>query len=68
MVEERTHGNFFDQVRYTANVVGMVVGQQEKVDLAHTCVFRRGGDTAGIKSVACPTGVDQQRLPCRGHK
>ncbi len=69
MVDEGAHGNLLHQLRYATGVVGMIVGQQHIVDLAHARVFGCRGNAFGVKAVvACPPGIDQQRLACRGYE
>ena len=69
MIDERAHGNLRHQLGESANVVCMVVGQQQVIDLAHARIFGRGYDAVSIQAVVpCPAGIDQQRLPCRGDK
>ena len=69
VIDERAHRHARQELRETANVVSMIVGQQQIIDLAHARVFGRGGNAAGIESVVpCPSGIDQQRLSCGGDK
>ena len=69
MIDERAHGNLLHQLRHATGVVGMIVGQQHIVDLAHARVFGGCGNAFGVKAVVpCPSGIDQQRLPCRGYE
>ncbi len=61
VIDERAYRDARQQLGETANMVGMVVGQQQIIDLAHARIFGRGGNATGIQSVVpCPSGIDQQ--------
>jgi len=40
VVNERAHGHARQQLGQTANVIGVVVGEEQIVDLRHTRIFR----------------------------
>ncbi|MDT7818253.1 MAG: hypothetical protein QOJ42_8169, partial [Acidobacteriaceae bacterium] len=49
------------EFRETANVISMVVGEEQIIDLGDARIFSCGGNAAGIQSVVpCPPSVDQQ--------
>jgi hypothetical protein len=69
VIDESAYRHALQELRESANVVSMVMGQQQIIDLAHARVFGCGGNAPGIESVVpCPPGIDQQGLPCRGNK
>ena len=54
------------QLLHAADVIGVVVRDDEIVDRADAGFLDGGGNTLGVAQVVCrPAGVDQQRLPRR---
>jgi len=52
------------QILYAADVIAVVVRDEEAIDVADTHLLRDRRDSIGI-AVARAAGVDQERLPCR---
>ncbi len=64
--EKGANGNALYKLRHPTHVVIVIVSDQHIVDAAQASALRGGDDAIGIAEiVAGPTGVDQQRFPCR---
>jgi hypothetical protein len=58
-------GNSRHEVRHTAHVVGVVVGDEQVIDAADACLVHGGLDALGVAAVMIsPAGIDEQR--CAG--
>src|ERR1700759_337437 len=67
VIDEGAYGHARQELRETANMVGMVMSEQQIIDPGHARIFGCGDNAACIESVVtCPSGVDQQRLSRRG--
>ena len=66
MVHKSAYLHALCKLRYSADVVAMVVSDQHIVELRNPSSFRRRDDTVSIAAVkARPSGVNEQRLPRR---
>ena len=66
VVYEGTDRDAGDQLWNAADVVGVIVGEKEVIDLRDAGVPGDGYDAVGVAAfVAGPSGIDEQRLPVR---
>ncbi len=69
VVDKGVYRNAGDQLRETADVIVVIVGDEHVVDPGEAGSFSDGDDAIGVAAVvAGPTGVDEQGLPVRGDK
>jgi len=66
MVHKRADLHAVSQLRNSAHVVAMIVGDQEVIELFHACHPGRGHDAIGIPAVKSrPARVNEKGLTCR---
>jgi len=63
VVDEMVDGNLLYELRHAADVIGMVVGDENVVDLLDASEFGGFVDADGVTvGVVAPAGVDEERL------
>ena len=63
VVDEGTDRNFLSELRNSTDVVGVIVRDQDVVDLLNLCALGDSSDSTGIaEAVVSPSGVDEERL------
>jgi hypothetical protein len=69
VVNESTDLYVFDEIRYAAYVIGVVMRDQDVVDLRDARIFHCCLDAIDVAAiVAGPAGIDEQRSTRRSHK
>ena len=67
MIEEGSDGDARDKLGNAAGVVGVVMGDEDVVDLAETRLLGGGDDAVRVTAVLSgPARVDEERLVLRG--
>src|ERR1700758_56870 len=65
--EEGANRDALDELRHTAHVIVVIVGDQHVVDAAEASTLRSSDNAIGIAEVVIrPAGINQQRLSRRG--
>ena len=65
MVDEVANRHLRQQLGKSADVVAVVVGGDQMIDLLDARIGRSGNDARGVAAVARIAGVDEQRLSRR---
>ena len=69
VVHKRTHLHSLHQLRNAANVIAMIVSDQDIIEPSNARLVSGSQDPIGIAPfISRPTCVDQQRLPARTHQ
>ena len=67
VIHEIANGQLGRQLQHAAHVIGMIVGDDEIIDLLHAGVLGRGGNAERIAVIeAGPAGIDQHGFARRG--
>src|SRR5271167_1747463 len=67
VIDESADGNFLDELGHPADVVEVIVSDQNIIELRDAGALRGSGDAIGVAAlVVGPAGVDEKRLSGRG--
>ena len=69
VIEERANRNSCGKLRNATRMIGMIMRDEDIIDLVQAGSFRRCDDAIRVETVATrPARVDEQRLPGRCHE
>ena len=63
MIDEIIDANALDKIGHTADMIRVIVRDQQIIDMVEPCLLHHGHNAVGIAPVVvCPAGIHQQRL------